>query len=48
MDFWSSVKVSVAWQSMEGQKALRFHEKKVFIFVPKMNGLMVLKQHEGE
>ncbi len=35
--------------SMEGQKALGFHQKYILICIPKMNtGLTGLEQHEGE
>jgi len=44
--FWG-LKVVVAFPSMEGQKAFRFH--KIFICVLKMNeSLLGLEQHEGE
>ncbi len=47
LSFWA-LNMSVVLLSMEGQKALGFHQK-ILIYVPKMNkGLTGLEQQEGE
>ncbi len=47
LPFWA-LNVSVALLSMQGQKALGFHQN-ILICVPKMNeGLTGLERHEGE